>query len=126
MGMSVQISSVCGRYSGRNSTWVGDFSPRNGNNRAPGQVLLSGLPSLSRHKSTIKMTMTRKFFHACVATCLLIATVLATPAQAQQIQPLPPRDVFRFVVFDAGDALEIDWAVADGAYMYRDPVAVTP
>ncbi len=32
----------------------------------------------------------------------------------------PPEDVFRYVVFDAGDALEIDWAVEDGYYMYRD------
>ncbi len=32
----------------------------------------------------------------------------------------PPQDVFRYVVYDAGDALEIDWAVEDGAYMYRD------
>ena len=120
MGISVQISSVCGRYSDGNSTWAGDFGRRNGNNRAPGQVLLSGLLSLSKHKLTIKMTITRKLFHACVATCLLIATALATPAQAQQVKPLPPKDVFRFVIFDAGDALEIDWAVADGAYMYRD------
>lgn len=66
--------------------------------------------------------MTRKLLHACVVSCLLIAAALAPPAQAQaqQVQPLPPRDVFRFVIFDAGDALEIDWAVADGAYMYRD------
>jgi len=35
-------------------------------------------------------------------------------------RPAPPQDVFRYVVSDVGDALEIDWAVEDGAYMYRD------
>jgi len=55
-----------------------------------------------------------------MAAWLLIATALVTPAQAQQTRPPPPEDVFRYVIFDAGDALEIDWAVADGAYMYRD------
>ena len=44
--------------------------------------------------------------------------LLAGPAVAAD-QPPPPEEVFRYVVFDAGDALEIDWAVEDGAYMYR-------
>ena len=35
-------------------------------------------------------------------------------------RPPPPQDVFHYVVNDAGGALEIDWAVKDGAYMYRD------
>jgi thiol:disulfide interchange protein DsbD len=35
-------------------------------------------------------------------------------------RPAPPKEVFRYVVYDSGDALEIDWAVADGAYMYDD------
>ena len=49
----------------------------------------------------------------------LITVALAAPAEAQQ-DPPPPEEIFRYVVFDAGDALEIDWAVEDGAYMYRD------
>ena len=59
---------------------------------------------------------------ACFLTAawLLIATAVVAPAQAQQNPPPPPEDVFRYVIFDAGDALEIDWAVEDGAYMYRD------
>ena len=52
--------------------------------------------------------------------CLLLAFFSLVPALAQQGQPPPPEDVFRYVIFDAGDALEIDWAVDDGAYMYRD------
>ena len=46
--------------------------------------------------------------------------LLASAANAAGEPPAPPQDVFRYVVSDAGDALEIDWAVEDGAYMYRD------
>ncbi len=49
----------------------------------------------------------------------LPALLLVTAALAQNAPP-PPEDVFRYAIFDAGDALEIDWAVANGAYMYRD------
>lgn len=52
--------------------------------------------------------------------CLLLAFCSLAPALAQQNQPPPPEEVFRYVIFDAGDAVEIDWAVEDGAYMYRD------
>lgn len=51
---------------------------------------------------------------------LLLACMLLPAARAQTSQPPPPEEIFRYVVFDAGDALEIDWAVEDGAYMYRD------
>jgi thiol:disulfide interchange protein DsbD len=55
-------------------------------------------------------------FRACLAAAIV---ALSAVAPAQEAPP-PPAEVFRYVVFDAGDALEIDWAVADGAYMYRD------
>ena len=51
-------------------------------------------------------------------TTLLIA-LIAAPAVSQQDAPPPPEEVFRYAVFDAGDALAIDWAVEDGAYMYQ-------
>lgn len=51
---------------------------------------------------------------ACLPALLLCLTATA------QDRPPPPEEVFRYAVFDAGDALEIDWAVEDGAYMYRD------
>ncbi len=69
-----------------------------------------------RHKT---MTLTRPFALLLIATWHLVAATLAAPAAAQQ-NPPPPDEVFHYVVFDAGDALEIDWAVEDGAYMYRD------
>ena len=54
-------------------------------------------------------------------TLTTIALVLlAATAMAADDRPPPPQDVFHYVVNDAGDALEIDWAVKDGAYMYRD------
>lgn len=51
---------------------------------------------------------------ACLPALLLLTNALA------QTAPPPPEDVFRYAIFDAGDAIEIDWAVEDGAYMYRD------
>lgn len=55
-----------------------------------------------------------------LTTLLLIAAASMPAAFAQSQQPPPPVEIFKYVVFDAGDALEIDWAVDDGAYMYRD------
>ncbi len=54
-----------------------------------------------------------------LTTLILLTLGLASGALAQDDRPPPPEEVFRYVVFDAGDALEIDWAVEDGAYMYR-------
>ena len=55
-----------------------------------------------------------------ILATLLLACALLPTARAQSGQPPPPETIFKYVVFDAGDALEIDWAVEDGAYMYRD------
>jgi len=55
-----------------------------------------------------------------ITRLLLLATPLAATAlHAADDRPPPPQDVFRYVVFDAGDAFEIDWAVDDGFYMYQ-------
>ncbi|HEX5788163.1 MAG TPA: protein-disulfide reductase DsbD [Woeseiaceae bacterium] len=51
---------------------------------------------------------------------VLLALALAPGAGVAADPPRPPEEVFRYAIFDAGDALEIDWAVDDGAYMYRD------
>ncbi len=57
---------------------------------------------------------------AYLARLLLVVTlVAAVPAFAADDQPPRPEEVFRYAVFDAGDALEIDWAVEDGFYMYQ-------
>jgi len=48
----------------------------------------------------------------------LFALAFAAAAAADE-RPAPPEEVFRYAVFDAGDAFEIDWFVDDGAYMYE-------
>ena len=55
-----------------------------------------------------------------IARLLLVATLVAPlSAIAADDQPPRPEEVFRYAVFDAGDAIEIDWAVDDGFYMYQ-------
>ncbi len=59
---------------------------------------------------------------------LIVAVILTAvfgQVHAAEGQPLPPQDVFRYVIFDAGDAIEIDWAINDGAYMYDSAFAFT-
>ena len=60
------------------------------------------------------MTLIRKPFIAIAMLLIVGSTAVANDP------PLPPQEIFHYVVYDAGDALEIDWAVEDGAYMYRD------
>ncbi len=57
------------------------------------------------------------FLKLSIAFAILL---FGSMTQAAGERPLPPQDVFRYAVTDAGDALELDWAVIDGAYMYRD------
>ncbi len=58
-----------------------------------------------------------RFIRQLTTAAALLA--LSGLLHAADNRPAPPKEVFRYVVYDAGDALEIDWAVADGAYMYR-------
>ncbi len=60
------------------------------------------------------MTLIQKLFST------LAVLLLAGGAGAANERPLPPQEIFHYVVSDGGDAFEIDWAVEDGAYMYRD------
>ena len=72
----------------------------------------------SNHSRSAYMTPTR-----ILASWLIIAAALLGPAHAQNDQPTPPEDVFRYVIFDAGDALEIDWALDSGAFLYADDLS---
>ncbi|MGB5492095.1 MAG: protein-disulfide reductase DsbD [Woeseiaceae bacterium] len=49
---------------------------------------------------------------------LLIAVCLTVVANADE-EPLQVTDAFQYVVSDTGTALEVDWAIADGYYLYR-------
>jgi len=56
-------------------------------------------------------------------TGLLLACLLMPLAQAQQDEPLRPEDAYRYAVSDTGDAIEIDWAIEEGYYLYRKELA---
>ena len=57
-------------------------------------------------------------------TRILLLALLALPyAHAQDDEPLRPEDAYRYVVSDTGDALEIDWAIEDGYYLYRNKLS---
>jgi thiol:disulfide interchange protein DsbD len=60
--------------------------------------------------------MNQHKFNVLIA-CL--AAVIAWPAHAQDEEPLRPEAAYRYVVADTGDALEIDWAIEDGYYLYK-------
>lgn len=49
---------------------------------------------------------------------MLLAT--STLALGQDGEPQKPEQVFRYAVFDTGDALEVDWAIDEGYYLYRN------
>ena len=54
-----------------------------------------------------------------ISWLLAIVTLLGSNVLAQE-RPAPPEEVFRYAVFDTGTAIEVDWFIDDGAYMYRD------
>lgn len=53
------------------------------------------------------------------APLALLCLLAALPAAAQQDAVLPPTEAFRYAVTDTGSALEIDWAIEDGYYLYK-------
>jgi thiol:disulfide interchange protein DsbD len=51
---------------------------------------------------------------------LLLVLPFPPAAEAEGEEPLRPEEAYRYVVSDTGDALEIDWAIEDGYYLYRN------
>ena len=52
---------------------------------------------------------------------VLIVLAGATSAAAVSVDDLlRPQEAFRYAVTDTGDAIEIDWALAEGYYLYRE------
>jgi thiol:disulfide interchange protein DsbD len=64
-----------------------------------------------------KKSMTKHLFNASLL--LFVALAATTMAHAQDEEPLRPEDAYRFVASDTGDAIEVDWAIKDGYYLYR-------
>lgn len=66
----------------------------------------------------------RPMLKIATLTRFLLLLLLAAPAAyAQDEEPLRPEDAYRYVVFDTGDALEVDWAIEDEYYLYRKELA---
>jgi len=61
-----------------------------------------------------------KFVKFISASLLLTNLALAGSAIAQDEDPRRPEDVYRYVVTDTGGAFEVDWAIEDGYYLYRN------
>jgi len=53
----------------------------------------------------------------------LSLALLAIPAVAQDDDLLHPEEAYRYAVADTGDAIEIDWVVEDGYYLYRNKMS---
>jgi thiol:disulfide interchange protein DsbD len=96
----------------KNRNWVDDSVHQSRNIRLILQVPITG--TLQIFPELDSMTLIHK------AITVLATLALATVTFAADDYPAPPRDVFHYVISDSGEALEIDWAVEDGAYMYRD------
>ncbi len=54
---------------------------------------------------------------------LLAALIVAGAASAADHEPIRPEQAFRYVATDTGTAIEIDWAIEDGYYLYRNKLA---
>jgi len=55
---------------------------------------------------------------------LLLALLLAVPGvSAQDEDVLHPEEAYRYAVAATGDAIEIDWVVAEGYYLYRNKMS---
>ncbi|MDH4107734.1 MAG: protein-disulfide reductase DsbD [Gammaproteobacteria bacterium] len=48
-----------------------------------------------------------------------LAALAALPGFAQDEELLRPEEAFRYAASDTGSAIEVDWALADGYYLYR-------
>jgi thiol:disulfide interchange protein DsbD len=54
---------------------------------------------------------------------LLVPFSLSLPAFAQDDEPLRPEDAYRYVLSDTGTAIEVDWAIEEGYYLYRNKLS---
>jgi thiol:disulfide interchange protein DsbD len=57
------------------------------------------------------------------ALALLLLAMAALPAVAQDNELLRPEEAYRYAVADTGSAIEIDWVVEEGYYLYRNKMS---
>ncbi len=62
----------------------------------------------------------QKILNQILLAAIFSLLVPAATANAQGDKPQRPENVYRYVVSDTGDAIEIDWAIEDGYYLYRN------
>jgi len=55
-----------------------------------------------------------------IALTLLLLATAGLPAAGQDDDILRPEEAYRYAVADTGDAIEVDWVVEDGYYLYRN------
>lgn len=51
------------------------------------------------------------------------ALFISLPLAAQDDEPLHPEEAYRYAVSDTGSAIEVDWAIEDGYYLYREKLS---
>lgn len=54
---------------------------------------------------------------------LLLAAMAAQPVLAQDDTPLRPAEAFRYAAVDTGSAIEVDWALEEGYYLYKEKLS---
>lgn len=64
-----------------------------------------------------------KTLHSDLAVLLLALLLLVPAASAQDEDVLHPEEAYRYAVSDTGDAIEIDWVVEPGYYLYRNKMS---
>ena len=58
-----------------------------------------------------------------VILALAPIAAIAPVASAQDEDVLHPEEAYRYAVADTGSAIEIDWVVEDGYYLYRNKMS---
>jgi len=66
---------------------------------------------------------TLKALNSIFAALLLALLLAESGASAQDEDVLHPEEAYRYAVADTGDAIEIDWVVEEGYYLYRNKMS---
>ena len=80
------------------------------NNRDPSRVLIVA-------SAGIQMTNAIRYL------LLLLLVIASSQTSAQDEEPKHPEEVYRYAAFDTGDAIEVDWAIDEGYYLYRNKLS---